>query len=88
MAGLAKDRKRQAVSDLRDLAAELGVAMNRRLPDLTETAFAAAHAQVVAACLSDERRQRATAVAAAFKGEGAPHFPAEACKRRTTKCCK
>ena len=78
MAGLTKDRKRKAVADLRDLAAELGVAMSRRLPDLTETAFNAAHAQVVAACHSDDHRQRATAVAAAFKGEGAPHLPAVA----------
>ena len=76
MASLTRDRKRKAVSELRDLAAELGLAVNRRLPDLTEVAFTATHAQVVEACRTDAQRQRATALVAAFKGEGAPRLPA------------
>ena len=75
MSSLARDRKRKAVSELRDLAAELGVPTDRKLPDLTAVAFTAAHAQVVAACRTDQQRQRAAALAAAWKGEGAPSLP-------------
>ena len=58
MSGLARDRKRKAVSDLRVLAAELGVPTDRKLPDLTAVAFTVAHAQVVAACRTCKCRNR------------------------------
>ena len=76
MATHAKERKRKAVSDLRDLAEELGLVVNRRDADLSDAAFRAAHAEVVAACRTDAHKQRATVVAASFRGEGAPRLPA------------
>ena len=57
----AKERKRKAVADLRDLSADLGLPANRRQGDLAAAAFTAAHAQVVAACRTAEQRQRAAA---------------------------
>ena len=44
MASLTRDRTRKAVSELRDLAAELGLAKNIKFPDLPEVVFRATHA--------------------------------------------
>ena len=41
---LSKERKRKAVSALRDLADELGVPQSRRKADLSKADFEAAHA--------------------------------------------
>ena len=49
MASFAKDRKRKALSDLRDLAEEVGLPVNRGRADLSLAAFTAAHAEVLAA---------------------------------------
>ena len=42
----AKDRKRAALSGLRDLASEVGVPVSRRKVDISSGAFEALHARV------------------------------------------
>ena len=42
----AKDRKRTALSGLRDLASEVGVPVSRRKVDISSGAFEALHAHV------------------------------------------
>ena len=77
----AKERKRKAVVQLRELAQEVGVEQNRRKTDLSRADFAAAHATVRAVCRTAEQQQRADALLATFSGEvesALPPVPAAA----------
>ena len=55
----AKERKRAAVSGLRDLAEEVGLQVNRRKADLSGADFDSSHAEVLAACATEDQRRRA-----------------------------
>ena len=55
----AKARKRQALSDLRDLADELGLDPSRKKADLSEADFLALYAEVQRACATSEQTKTA-----------------------------
>ena len=74
----AKDRKRTAVSDLRDLADELGLHVRRCRVDLFASDFTAFHAQVVAACITDAQKRRAADALSQYRTVPLPPLPVAA----------
>ena len=71
----AKDRKRNALSELRDLADELGMQVSRRKVDLSVADFNALHAQVVALCRTEAQRRRAADAQARYRTDPLPPLP-------------
>ena len=64
----AKERKRQAVHDLREVAADIGLAESRRPSDLTSTDFQQLKTRVLASCVSPDQRRRVQEAADKFAG--------------------
>ena len=54
----AKQRKRDAVGNLRDLAAELGLQVERRRPDLTKGEFDDLQKKVTSAARTPDHKRR------------------------------
>ena len=73
----AKQRKRDAVGNLRDLAEEIGLPTEaRRKADLTETDFLEFHTRVVNHTTTPEHRQRCADALQMFKGNSQlPQLP-------------
>lgn len=77
----AKQRKRDAVGNLRVLASELGLETNRRQADLTKEAFLVLHTQVAIQTMTPQHRARADAAMQLYLGQAAapaalPQVPA------------
>ena len=73
----AKQRKRDAVGNLRDLAAELGVDMGgRRKADLSESDFLALHSGVLAEARTPEHHRRAAGALNLYRGPDDSGLPA------------
>ena len=71
----AKDRKRAALSGLRDLASEVGVPVSRRKADISSSDFEALHAQVVAACATEDQKRRAEDARSTYRSVPLPPVP-------------
>ena len=68
----AKQRKRDAVGNLRSLADEVGAdAGGRRVADLTATDFDALRGRVAERATTPDQQQRLHAAVAMYRGEGA-----------------
>ena len=66
----AKQRKRDAVGNLRELAEELGVSgTSRKKPDMPEEEFVTLHHDVVMQAHTPHQRDRATDALQCFKGQ-------------------
>ena len=66
----ARQRKRDATGQLRELASELGVSYSARKPDLSKQDFEQLHATVMTALRTPDQRDRAAHAAALFDGDG------------------
>ena len=73
----AKQRKRDAVGNLRDLAAELGLQVERRRPDLTKGEFDDLQKKVTSAARTPDHKRRVKEFVDSYMGStGAPVLPA------------
>ena len=68
----ARNRKRHALSDLRVVADELGIAVSRRKVGLSLADFRTLHAQVLVACAIDGQKRRAEDALARFCSDPLP----------------
>ena len=71
----AKERKRAALTALRELAEELGLPVSRRKVDLSGPDFTALHAQVLEACTTEPQRSRAADALSRFRTATLPPLP-------------
>ena len=71
----ARERKRAAVSGLRDLAEEVGLHVSRRKVDLSGADFDAFHAEVLAACATEDQRRRAEEARSRYCSGPLPPLP-------------
>ena len=71
----ARERKREAVSALRDLGVELGLHVTRRRADMPLHEFEAFHGDVLTACTTQGQRRRANEALALFNTRALPPLP-------------
>jgi len=80
MAQPAKQRKRDAVGNLRDLAEELGMDMEaRKKPDMSEADFVELRGTVLSHAQTPQHRERAADALKQFKGQLPPLGELHAC---------